>query len=442
MPISFQCTQCGRSYTTTEQWAGKSVKCKQCGQTVKIPAASQAAAPAADVFGLEELGDPAGAQAASSNPLPPRTGRAEAAPASSANFARAKVSKPAGKSTASKKGFFGGAGGAFVIVVIVALRAFNAYNRSQSRQGQQQQPPPSVESQLQKFRPPALLGPTTPWSLPALPELTAGVELEPGVMLHEIQLPGKANSAQVIAGHSGKLWVYLPSGEHAPKSLGCILIAGAGSNLITGMDLGEGDRPEHLPYVKAGYAVVAYELDGRAPENTAGPAMLPYIRAFVNAEGGLLNARVALEYATTRVPAIDPRRLYAAGHSSAGTVALLVAENEPRLAGCLAYAPAVDLGVQYPPNFQHELDMLVPGAGELFTRFNPRHNEAKIQCPVFLFFAEDDARFNKQVRELADRLEAAGKRFTLQSSQTGGHYDSMIKVGVPHGIEWLKSGMN
>jgi dienelactone hydrolase len=258
-------------------------------------------------------------------------------------------------------------------------------------------------------------------------------------MFHEIHLPGKPDSARIVPAHGGKLWVYLPAGEHAPKSLGCVLIAGAGSNLVTGMDLGDGDRPEHLPYVKAGYAVVAYELDGKAPENAVGPVMLPYIRAFTNAQGGLLNARVAIEYATTRVAAIDPGRLYAAGHSSAGTIALLVAENEPRLAACLAYAPAADLGLQYPPDFQREINQLVPGASELFTRFNPRSNEAKIKCPVFLFYAQDDARFAEQVRALGERLTAAGKAVTVESSPTGGHYESMIETGVPRGIAWLKS---
>jgi dipeptidyl aminopeptidase/acylaminoacyl peptidase len=159
----------------------------------------------------------------------------------------------------------------------------------------------------------------------------------------------------------------------------------------------------------------------------------------LNAEAGLLNARVAIEIALTRVAAIDPRRLYAAGHSSAGTLALLLAENESRLAGCLAYAPAVDLTIQYQRTAQEVFGKLVPGANQLFTRFNPRANEAKIQCPVFLFYAEDDARFAKQVRDLAERMKAEGKSVTLSSAPTGGHYDSMIQSGVPRGIDWLKS---
>ena len=126
----------------------------------------------------------------------------------------------------------------------------------------------------------------------------------------------------------------------------------------------------------------------------------------MNAQAGLINTRVAIEYATTRVPAIDPRRLYAVGHSSAATLALLVAENEPRIAACVAFAPAVDLTLQYQPPAQKELAQLIPAAGEFFTRFNPRANEADIDCPVFLFYADDDARFAGQVRDLGSGLSS------------------------------------
>ena len=242
-------------------------------------------------------------------------------------------------------------------------------------------------------------------------------------------------------GHLGKLWLYLPAGEHAPKSLPCILIAAAGSNLITGMDLADGDRPEHLPYAHAGFAVLAYELDGGMPENAKGnlQALIRSSQTFLNAQAGLVNARVAIEYATTRVPAVDPLRLYAVGHSSAATEAILLAENEPRISACVAFAPAVDLTVQYQPPAQKELAQLIQGAGEFFARFNPRANEAKIDCPLFLFYADDDAGAASQARDLGTRLRQSGKRVTVSNVAAGGHYQSMIKVGVPRAIKWLKT---
>jgi dienelactone hydrolase len=243
-----------------------------------------------------------------------------------------------------------------------------------------------------------------------------------------------------MAGHHGKLWLYLPAGEHTPRSLPCILIAGAGSNLITGKHLGDRDRPEHLPYVRAGFAVLAYELDGALPDGTkpGEQELARCVTAFANAEAGVVNARVALEFAKARVPAIDPARIFAVGHSSAATVALLIAEQNRWVAACVAFAPATDLAIDYPPKAEQQLARDIPAASSLFDQYNPRSGEVKISCPVFLFYADDDARFAAQVRELGERLAAAGKEVTTVHVPTGGHYESMIQVGVPRAVTWLK----
>ena len=161
--------------------------------------------------------------------------------------------------------------------------------------------------------------------------------------------------------------------------------------------------------------------------------------AFLNAQAGLINARVAIEYATTQVPSIDPKRLYTVGHSSAATVALLVAENEPRIAALRRLRARRRRQSEFSARGAAAIAQLVPGADQFFTRFNPSVNESKIACPLFLFYADDDARFASQVRELGARLQAAGKQVTVSSVASGGHYDSMINEGVPRAIEWLKS---
>jgi dipeptidyl aminopeptidase/acylaminoacyl peptidase len=277
--------------------------------------------------------------------------------------------------------------------------------------------------------------------MPALPELSQGTQLEPGVEFYEVHLPGGgAGNSPPMPGHSGKLWLYLPEGGRSPASLPCILIAGAGSKLITGMSLGDSDRPEHLPYVRAGFAVLAYELDGMLPdpEPTDDAHFAPYVRSFVDAEAGLVNMRVAVEFATTRVPAIDSKRLYAAGHSSAATLALLVAENEPRIAACVAYAPVVDIPEAFPKASHQAIAALVPGSDQFFTRFNPRVGESNIGCPLFLFVALDD-RNAQQVRDFAGRLQGMGKSVTLETVPRGGHYKPMVETGIPRAIRWLAS---
>jgi acetyl esterase/lipase len=442
MPISFQCDHCKRSYTTSEQWAGKTVKCKQCGQAMKVPSAAEpAAAPApsaVDVYGLADADKGQVAEPPAAGAMPPR-GSARAEPSVSKPMTKIPMSssrKPRQKS-AKSAGFFGGVSGTTVVLLLLlAVRMYRRYERNQARH-----PRPANQAATVVMPEGNAEKKAESWTMLAFSPVPPLTELDPGVMFSEIQLGRDQGNRPPQPGHGGKLWLYLPGGQHAPKSLPCVLIAGAGSNLITGMDLSDGDRPEHLPHVRAGFAVVAYELDG-APADKSGQNMQALARssaAFLNAQAGLINARVAIEYAITQVPAIDPKRLYAVGHSSAATLALLVAENEPRLAGCVAFAPAVDITAQFAGPAQRAITQLVPGAEEFFTRYNPRANESKIGCPLFLFYADDDDRFASEVRDLAARLQASGKPVTVSHVASGGHYDSMINEGVPRAIEWLKA---
>ncbi|MBN8904583.1 MAG: flagellar hook-basal body complex protein, partial [Rhodospirillales bacterium] len=61
-----------------------------------------------------------------------------------------------------------------------------------------------------------------PIAMPPLPEVGPGRAIEPGVVLHESRLPGGD-----APGWGGKLWLYLPEGEHAPRSLPCVMITAA-----------------------------------------------------------------------------------------------------------------------------------------------------------------------------------------------------------------------
>jgi dipeptidyl aminopeptidase/acylaminoacyl peptidase len=276
--------------------------------------------------------------------------------------------------------------------------------------------------------------------LPAFPERSEAEqnELETGVVQHVVGIGEADGGFYDTPGQGGYMYLYLPPGEHAPKSLPCILIAPAGSTLLAGMELGEGDEPEHKPYVKAGCAVLAYELDG--PEFDSGDLgeMREAFDAFKTSRAGLVNARNALEYVLAKIPEVDPARIYAAGHSSAATHALLFAEHEPRLAGVIAYAPASDL----PKWFANRLQVVrfvLPGSVDFVTQSSPSTHRQRLKCPTFLFHAEDDTTCEiGQTRQFAEQLKEQGTDVTLVTVATGEHYDSMINEGIPAAINWLK----
>ena len=118
---------------------------------------------------------------------------------------------------------------------------------------------------------------------------------------------------------------------------------------------------------------------------------------------------------------------------------MLFAEHEPRLRSCVAYAPVDDI----PQHFRRlgMIDMMdvlnSSGFGSLFTRYSPRTNEAKLDRPLFLFYAQDDGSA-PDIAAFGDRLKAAGKPVTVSTVPTGGHVQSVARDGIPAAIAWLQ----
>lgn len=261
------------------------------------------------------------------------------------------------------------------------------------------------------------------------PPLGSGRLVAPGVRVHEVRLPSPAGGMAA--------WIYLPDPLPAGK-LPCVLIAPAGSNLVTGMALGDGDRPEHLPYARAGMAVVAYDLDGAMADNASDSEVQRAAEAFMHSQAGRRNADAALQYALKRVPAIDCGRIFAAGHSSAATVALVLAEHYRGLAGCIAYAPCCYLGRRLPQQMLDALSSRIAGYDSFILDASPVHLAAELKCPLFLFHAEDDD--NVPASDNADFAEAVSRynrKVTFARVPSGGHYDSMLGEGIPTAIQWM-----
>jgi dienelactone hydrolase len=280
----------------------------------------------------------------------------------------------------------------------------------------------------------------------AFPPLGPPRRIVPGVVVHETVLD------------ANKIWIYLPDRKAEDGTLPCVLIAPAGATGINGMDLADGDRPEHPPYARAGMAVIAYSVSGPVNKEAIKTAMIrgapdPEVigaaQAFIHAQAGFTDAERALAFALARVPAIDANRIYTAGHSSAATLSLLVAENEPRVAACVAYAPCTDVRRRLTGNrIMRLMEPQIAGFGAFINQTSPINGASQLRCPLFLFHAQDDtvlliadsAAFSAEVSKTNPNVTfvrpAVG---TYSQAPKGGHYSSMIKEGVPKAIEWLKA---
>ena len=306
MSITYQCEQCNQWYSVRENKVGTKARCRDCGHEMVVPNTP-------DLFD-DALDGPSGGAA-------PPIGRRPMAPTTSASRP-APASPSVGGDAASGKLWGGGLGVAgFILILILKMTlrgpAFGGRPRPAWR------PPPAPVATA----PVDLDGPIR---LPArFPDLGTPKEIEPGVYFQEIVLPVVHPTPP---GHSGRLWLYLPAapggGRPAAGSLPCVLIAPAGSGGLTGMKLAPGDHPEHLPYARGGFAVLAFELDGPDPQPIRrNLSSIPSMQAFLRARAGLVNGEISRAFLKEEVPEVDLGRLYVAGHRSAGMFAWLLAPS-------------------------------------------------------------------------------------------------------------------
>lgn len=240
-------------------------------------------------------------------------------------------------------------------------------------------------------------------------------------------------------GHPMTVWIYLPS-PMVSNPPACVLIAPAGSPLFVGMDLGKGDVPEHYPYAQMGNVVVAYSLDGGIGDDQSNENIKRAFKEFSKAKAGIENARLALDYALKTIPQINPKKIYTAGHSSAGVLSLQVAESDPRIAGCIAYAPCTDFVARWGEGI-NETRTVLPEIDDFAKQYAPINHADRLRCPLFLFHADDDSNVpTSDNAAFADAVRRAGnKDVTFVRVPTGDHYNSMIEQGIPKAIDWLMS---
>lgn len=246
-----------------------------------------------------------------------------------------------------------------------------------------------------------------------------------------------------------KLNVFVPSGNHASKSLPVVFEAPSGTPIIHGASI---DTPqpdtEYLPFTEAGMITVSFDIDGPMPSNVSPakpgvflPALSTAYKTFVDSDAGVDNGKMAIDFVLEKLPMADPNRLIVWGHSSAATLALLLASKDNRVSKCIAMAPETDLRTRlgnildeepamadYLPNFKN---YLISGSPITYVSF--------LKCPVFIAHAknDDNAPF-AGTKKYVEALRKTGGKITFNEFEREGHYQPLLDAGIPKAIEWLK----
>jgi dipeptidyl aminopeptidase/acylaminoacyl peptidase len=263
-----------------------------------------------------------------------------------------------------------------------------------------------------------------------MPELGQPAKHGPGVIKYEIELPtGKPTN---------HVWIYLP--DRRPKTkLPIILIAPAGSPMFRGMALAPADEVEHVPYAKAGFAVVAYDLDGDVGVvRPTTQQALAAARAFMDSHAGIDNEKDALNYTLAKVPNVDPTRIYMVGHSSAGAHALLATSQDSRIKACVAYAPVSR--VRLNERTLNTLNTNIQGFSDFANWESPDSHMDALKCPILIFQAKDDEVVPVDMNiGFQKELAKSNKNTQIKLVDKGGHYQAMLDQGIPAAIKWLRN---
>lgn len=448
MTIRVQCPECDAVYRLKDELVGKTVRCKSCGGSIPV----RASRPTEDEYEVVHDDD-------DETPVDPvaRPGRGGSRSRSGVKAGSKKGRSQDDNSRGVWPWILGGCG-AMVVVCVVACGGIYVAAKKVVQEAQQaaegtpeqrreREAIVAAASQLKipDAGPTNALYPVEQYPLPTFPELGAWTPVpDSNVQVQSLALQPPPDKALQPA-FQMQMRVYMPPGEHAPGSLPLVLVAPAGSPLITGNGLDDATyHDETLPYAEAGAVVIMYSLDGGIVDlDTASNAQLCIAyKQFRRAAAGTVNARAALEFALAKIPAVDSKKIVVAGHSSAGTLAMLFAAHEPRLAAAIGYCPCVDVETRM-AEMVTELgrNPLFPDLAGFFQKSSPRTHAAEVKCPIFLFHSFDDTNTPyADTVQFQALLKSTGKDVTLSEPPAyGDHYQPMIDEGIPRAIVWLRS---
>lgn len=245
-----------------------------------------------------------------------------------------------------------------------------------------------------------------------------------------------------------KLYIYVPKGTHKNGTLPCVFEAPAGTNMLHGAGIGSAEESAtYLPFLKEGMVTVSYSIDGHLPFGVTPNDGARYMqslagayKSFVASDAGVKNGQAAIDYVLSRFPLVDREKIYTWGHSSAATLALLLAAKDPRVKRCIAMAPVTSLKSRLGELVaEPRLKNLFPGIDDYLRTGSPDTYLKSLKCKVFLAHAKDDDNVPfAESQRFVNEHKGQGGDITFLDMPRGGHYTEMLELGMPEAIKWLK----
>lgn len=237
-----------------------------------------------------------------------------------------------------------------------------------------------------------------------------------------IPMPDTPEGVEQIAFPSGTLrlraWIGMPARTSGPPPV-VIFLHG-------GFAFGEEDFDMAAPYRAAGFAVVAPMLRGE--NGQPGTFSLFYDE---------VDDVLALARYLRRRPDVDGRRIYLAGHSTGGTIALLAAMTDRRFRAVASFSASPDqvLFVRHgirPGDIPFDV-----GDGRELEMRSPLAFAASLKAPARLFYGSEEGFFRLGTERLAAIAAAAG--LDVRARQIEGTHMSAVAAEIAESIAFFQS---
>jgi dipeptidyl aminopeptidase/acylaminoacyl peptidase len=215
-------------------------------------------------------------------------------------------------------------------------------------------------------------------------------------------------------------------------------------NLKAWVDAPAGKQPlkPAVLYLHGGFAFDSEDWDQCKPFRDAGfVTMTPILRGENGQPGSFsmfydeVDDVVAAAEALAATPGVDPNRIFVAGHSAGGTLAMLAAMTSKRFKGCASFSGSPDqqlfvrMGEVDPPFNEEDFKELSMRSPLAFPR--------SFNCPARLYWGDDELFvFGFATRKLAEKARAAGK--DVQSVEIPGDHFTAVAPAMRQAVTFFQ----